>query len=184
MSFLIKRIPMELTHESINNAIKIVNDIRDKLHPAMMHLIGQLAEKGVEIAKTNLIFFVHGYSGSDVSEGVNEFAAYTTGRLSDSIHFTYDDDGKGATITAGEGAIGGDGKTSYAMFVEYGTGAYGDNPGRHPNGWYYFNKDDGRWHHTYGMIPRPFMQNTYASLEEEVKALGGRIIAEYLADGG
>lgn len=176
--FLLKKIDVELTEKSIERAIRIVEDIEYRLSPAMMHLIEKLAEKGVEIAKANLIFFVHGFSGSDLSEGVNEFAAYSTGRLSESIHYTMESDG--ATITAGEGAIGGDGQTSYAMYVEFGTGAYGDNPGNHPNGWYYFNRDDGRWHHTYGMIPRPFMHNTYEELIQEVEANGGRIVAEYL----
>ena len=182
MSFLIKNIQMTLDPASIEKAIREVHLIQDKLQPAMMYLIGKLAEKGVEIAKAELIFF--------------ENPAYDTGALSNSIKFRYDDDMAGATITAGEGLGCGpaDYDISYAFFVEYGTGIYGaDVNGHGLNGWWY-PSPNGWWTpktgdykgrsmaHTVGMPPRPFMQNTYAHLIEEAEKSGGRIVAEYLRD--
>ena len=37
---------MTLDPESIENAIRQVEEVRDRIHPAMMHLIDQLVEKG------------------------------------------------------------------------------------------------------------------------------------------
>ena len=169
MSFTIKKISMDLSPESIDHAIAEVNLIRNSLHPAMMHLISKLAEKGVEIARAELIFF--------------DDPAYYTGTLSESVMFKMHEDG--ATISAGEGAISGYGDTSYAVMVEYGTGVYGaDINGHGWEGWTYLNPNDGKWHHTVGMPARPFMHNTLVDLEEEARSVGGRIVAEYLADEG
>jgi len=171
MSFLIRKIQFELTSEGIEKAIRVVNDIRDKLHPALMNLIFQLAEKGVEIARAELIFF--------------DNPAYYTGELSESITSEVDEDGTGYVLTNCE----------YAMYVEYGTGDGFDDsnedgvgrsgkPIHSMTGWYYFNDNDGKVHFTTGMAARPFMHNTYKDLIEEAEASGGKIIAEYLADGG
>ena len=149
----------------------------------MMHLIDRLGEKGVEIAKAELIFF--------------DNPAFMTGALQDSIRYELGDDA--ATIYAGEGLTTKYG--SYAMFVEYGTGVVGD--GTYPEktdydydvnqhgdkGWFYplqigspNSKDGTIYVHTRGMAARPFMYNTLRDLEEEVKEMGGKIIAEYIAD--
>lgn len=177
MSFLIKRIHMTLSKESLERAIMEINFIRDNLHPALMYLIGKLAEKGVEIARAELIFF------SD--------PAFDTGALSESVKYEYTDDEKAAKITAGEGCYigedpskgGWDPSTSYAMFVEYGTGMYGADVNEHGDaGWYYYNNRSGQWVHTIGMAARPFMSNAYNGIIDEVEANGGRIVAEYLAD--
>ena len=169
MSFVIKKIPMTLDPESIDIAIKEIRLIQEKLHPAMMHLINQLTEKGVEIAKAELIFF--------------DDPAYYTGQLSESIEGMTDNDGTGRIFTNCE----------YAMYVEYGTGYYFDDgnedgvgrsgkPMHSMTGWYYFNERDGKRHFTEGMPPRPFMHNTFRDLEQEAEAIGGRIVAEYLAE--
>ena len=177
MSFVIKTIPMDLTAASIDNAIREVNLIRNRLHPAMMHLIEKLAEKGVEIARAELIFFSN--------------PAYDTGALSESVAYRMNQDG--ATVSAGEGLESGYEGMSYALFVEYGTGIYGADINNHgmdgwwypsPNGWWTPKQGKYRgqsmaW--TVGMQGRPFMHNTLADLEEEVRASGGRIVAEYLA---
>ena len=160
---------MDLSPGSIENAIREVKHIQENLKPAMMHLISYLAEKGVEVARAELIFF--------------EDPAYYTGELSESIRSDTTKDGVGSVIADCE----------YAIYVEYGTGYYFDDgnedgigrsgkPMHSMTGWYYLNKKDGKVYHTYGMPARPFMHNTLLDLEEEAKAVGGRIIAEYLSD--
>lgn len=169
MSFTIRKIQMDLSPGSIENAIREVKHIQEKLKPAMMYLISHLAEKGVEIARAELIFF--------------EDPAYYTGELSESIRGVVNKDGTGTIIA----------DCDYAIYVEYGTGEFFDDgnedgvgrsgkPMHYMNGWFYFNERDGKFHGTTGMPPRPFMHNTLMDLEEEAKAAGGRIIAEYLRD--
>ena len=159
---------MTLDPESISNAIKQVEYIRDRIHPAMAHLINQLTEKGVEIARAELIFF--------------DNPAYFTGELSESI--------RSEPCTNGVGKVIAD--CDYAIYVECGTG-YGFDEGNALEvgrsgkpmhsmmGWYYFNERDGKFHYTEGMEARPFMYHTFEDLLEEAELRGGRIVAEYLA---
>lgn len=182
--FILKNIEMTLDERSIGKAIQEVNRFKEKLQPAMQCLITWLAEKGVEVAKAELIFMPG--------------PPYMSGDLQNSI--LYRKIGDYAEITAGEGLITEYG--SYAMFVEYGTGFIGAN---HPHpeadkagykydvhkhgmrGWWYpapwgtIEAEGGTklaW--TQGMASRPFMYNTLRDLEEEAEASGGRIIAEYI----
>lgn len=164
MSWVIRDININLSTQDLNRAIREIEQLRQKILPAAMHLVEKLAEKGVEIAKAELIFFSP--------------PAYYTGQLSDSI--TYEMENDDAIITAGNGCLDGEGN-SYAVHVEYGTGIYNGNSKRGQEGWHYFNNRDGRVHWTNGMPPRPFMQNTLKDLTAEVEASGGKIIAEYLA---
>lgn len=167
MSFVIKHIDMTLDPDSIDRAIRQIETIRSLLYPAMMDYIGKLAEKGVEIAKAELIFF--------------DKPAYDLGLLSESVRYEMHE--HGATIVAGEGLESGYPGQSYAMFVEHGTGVFGADLNDHGwEGWTYFNPRIGKFVHTVGMPPRPFMHNTYEDLIDEIKAEGGRIIAEYLRD--
>ena len=169
MKVVIRQIPMTLDERSVSRAMRIINSIRNKLNPAMKHLVSDLAEKGVEIARADLLAF--------------DRPAYYTGQLYDSIRTEPINGGKDAKITAGEG-LETDIGVSYALLVEYGTGIYGEDVNGHGiAGWNYFNERDGRWHHTVGMPARPFMHNTYERLLEEAQENGGKVIAEYLADG-
>lgn len=168
MSFTIKNIKITLDPASVAEAIRQVNEIRDRLEPAMMHLINHLTEKGVEIARAELIFF--------------DSPAYYTGELSQSLQSIPAKDGVGYIRTS----------CYYAMYVEYGTGWGFDDgnadgigrsgkPMHYMTGWTYFNERDGRFHWTDGMAARPFMHNTFEDLIQEAEASGGRIVAEYLA---
>ncbi len=153
---------------SVERAYEQVKEIEGKLQPALDRLVEQMAKKGVEIAKAELIFFSN--------------PAYDTGELSDSVRAEVN--GSEATVAAGyEGGAG-----YYAAFVEYGTGAVGGmqsdgsvKKGYRQSGWVYFNDRIGSFVFTMGMAARPFMQNTYSDLLTEAEVAGGRIIAEYLA---
>ena len=168
MSFVIKHIDMDLTPASIDHAIKQVEYIRNRIHPAMTHLINQLTEKGVEIARAELLFF--------------DRPAYDTGELSESIRSVQCEDGIGYVRT----------DCPYAIYVECGTG-YGFDDGNALGvgrsgkpmhsmmGWYYFNERAGKTFWTEGMEARPFMYHTFEGLLDEAEAKGGRVVAEYLA---
>ena len=155
--FLIRDITIDLSTASIGQAIREIERIQRRIQPAMTSLINQLAKKGVEIAKAELIFFPD--------------PAYYTGELSDSVQMK-PFDGEAAYVYT---------DLYYAIFVEYGTGIFNPDSARGFEGWVYFNNRDGHFHWTNGMAPRPFMGLTLYDLETEAKASGGRIIAEYIA---
>ena len=166
-TFLIRNIRMTLDPVSIGKAIAEIEEIESKIVPAMQNLIRYLTEKGVEIARAELIFFPK--------------PAFYTGELSQSIHsIPYDG-------TAGYVAT----DCKYAAYVEFGTGMTGQVSAINPEGrdigtfketgWVYFNERDGKFHWTSGMAARPFMYHTYLDLVEEAEAAGGGIVAEYLA---
>lgn len=183
--YILKHIEMTLDESSIERAIREVEKFKKVLKPAMECLIRYLGEKGVEIARAELIFF--------------DDPAYMFGDLSESIKYTNEEDR--AVITAGEGLMTEYG--SYAMFVEFGTGYEGENSPHHPlhgqvgwehdvhdhkeHGWWYpapwgtMEADDGTmlaW--TKGMPARPFMYNTLQDLAVESEAAGCKVIAEYI----
>ena len=182
MSYVLKSINMTLDADSIANAVKEVELFQKRLQPAMQCLIEYLAEKGVEVARAELLFLDGDYDGG------GENPAYATGALSESIRYRMTNDGD-AVVSAGEGLKDGySPPQSYAMYVEYGTGIYGADLNDHGlAGWWYpapwgtrVAKDGTKLAWTNGMPPRPFMGHTLVDLEEEAKAAGARVIAEYL----
>lgn len=152
---------------SVMSALQRIDYIRKRLQPAMERLINQMAEKGVEIAKAELIFF--------------DDPAYDTGYLSESIHsIPYSGD---AAYVATD--------CYYAAYVEFGTGSVGQSSAINPEGrnigtytqggWVYYNEQIDKFVWTMGMAARPFMYHTFKDLIAEVEAVGGQIIAEYIA---
>lgn len=171
---VLKNIQMTLDEASIENAIREVERFERQLKPAMQCLLDYLGEKGVEIARAELIFF--------------DDPAYRTGALSESMKYRQEDNGD-VVIVAGEGLQDGySPPQSYAVYVEYGTGIYGPDLTNHGlAGWWYpapwgtrEAPDGTRLAWTNGMPPRPFMQNTLNDLEEEARIAGARVIAEYI----
>lgn len=165
--YILKNIEMTLDERSIANALREIEDFRNRLQPAMDSLIEYLCEKGVEIARAELIFF--------------DQPAYDTGALSESVTYKHEYGSGEGIVEAGEGLTNAMGEpTNYAVYVEYGNGY------TRPGGWWYpdpngkWGKNGKTYSWTNGMEPRPFMTNTLHDLEDEAIAQGGRIIAEYI----
>ena len=167
---VLKHIDMTLDPDSIQNAIKVIEDLQEELGTAMTELIRELTEQGAEFARMEIAMF--------------ERPAIDTGALSASITGEVVNDHEGRIYT----------NVEYAVYVEYGTGVIGDMSG-HPerdrlgiqydlnghgwDGWTYKGRD-GKFHHTYGMESRPFMYYTLRDLEKYVEQNGGQIVAEYI----
>lgn len=66
----------------------------------------------------------------------------------------------------------------YAPYVEYGTGLFAEEGGRTDVPWSY-QDDEGNWHSTSGMKPRPYMRPALDENREEVM----RILQEGLLNG-
>lgn len=155
---VLKNIVTTLDPLSLSKAAAELRHFAERIQPAMTHLIDRLTEKGVEIARAELIFF--------------DPPAYDLGFLSESIGAAMISETEGVVTTG----------IMYAMYVEFGTGEYAANGDGRQGGWTYFNERTGRFTFTRGMSARPFMTNTLRDLEEEAEANGGRIVAEYLAE--
>lgn len=154
----------DLSVKSIEELKKQLIDYRDNvLQAKTKELVRRLAEKGVEIAKTN----------------VTKLDAVFTGELMNSIH---EKDG-GSTKTSAIFYVVVD--SEHAVFVEFGSGQLGQeapypyplpegvkweynsgktifeiSPGQY--GWFY--QKNGEWYFTQGMPSRPFMYETSLEL--------------------
>ena len=58
----------------------------------------------------------------------------------------------------------------YAPYVEYGTGLFAEEQGRQDVPWHY-QDDEGNWHSTNGMPPRPYMRPALNENREEILRL-------------
>lgn len=60
----------------------------------------------------------------------------------------------------------------YAPYVEFGTGLFAENGGRQDVPWNY-QDDEGEWHSTSGMKPRPYMRPALNENREEILRILG-----------
>ena len=104
---ILKRINMTLDPNSIANAIAEVEHLKTDISEALDAVCGYFLERGVTIAKVNLM----------------HYGAMRTGELYKSIKHGAFDRGTGiGYITAGEGLEAGNGIGSYAVLIEFGFG--------------------------------------------------------------
>ncbi len=189
---VLKNIEMTLDPESIEAAIKTVNDLKEQLADGLAELARTITEdRGKGIAQMFIA----------------QFPAIDTGNLHDSITGVYNKTEHTGTLST---------DVEYAVLVEYGTGIVGagnphpgigdpdwinpngttvkgetyadyDSRGHGEAGWWYPSDkgwrmaDDGQmlaW--TKGMPARPFMYLTMRELEAQAEHDGGRIIAQYI----
>lgn len=149
-----KIIKFSLDSRSIGAAIKEMEAYRKEFDTKLLVFIEALAERGVEIVKQNIV----------------SLDAIETGELLSSVKtIMYAQDKKGIVFT----------DCPWAAFVEFGTGVKGSESS-HPtlpwgydtndhgqDGWYYYDKKQGRVRFTKGMPSRPFMYNTVLELANE-----------------
>ena len=152
---ILKSINMELSTQSINNAIREIREFRRQLQESCLELVEALTMEGAEIAKMQL----------------TSMEAVDTGELEQSIQGLFFPSERCGFVIA---------DCPYAIYVEYGTGIVGasephpeaaeqwayDVNGHGIKGWVYKSDKDGKFHWTMGYISRPFMYNTLRWLEE------------------
>ena len=61
----------------------------------------------------------------------------------------------------------------YAMYVEYGTGEFAENGAGRKGGWSY-QTPDGKWHHTNGMAPQPFLRPAFRRNKAKIQEIVGK----------
>lgn len=170
------KITFTLSEKSVRQAIKALKDYKKELEDKCNLLSQRLTEKGVEIARAEIV----------------DLDAVFTSELLNSIHSEDKGDGVWAVVAG----------TDHALFVEFGTGQMGQQspyPYEFPDGiswsyntgktirqalndivihgstfvkageyyWSYVGKD-GKVHITKGMPSRPFMYNTANELRDKI----------------
>lgn len=159
-----KVITISLTDNSIKKAIADVEQFKRELDQKASQLIQRLVDRGVEIAREQVI----------------SLGAFDSGDLAGSLDGLMYTDGKHGIIFT---------KCNHAAFVEFGTGVVGA-ASPHPTlpwaydvnqhgeaGWVYYDEVEGRFRWTKGMPSRPFMHNTAAQLEREVLQTAKEVFA-------
>lgn len=158
-----KKIVVNLNHNSIQNAIKEIKQYEDSLDRKCEILAQRLSELGVSIAKTNVaaydaIFTRELYQSiHNEKVGSNIFLV-----IADSTHAKF--------VEFGTGIIGK--KNSYPypfpddVDWEYASGKTIRHLANGKYGWFYLL--DGKWHFTEGMPARPFMFETSLELQKKI----------------
>lgn len=140
--------------QSLSNAVRRLEDVRDNILKNSTELLNQLADLGSQNARNMVV----------------AYDAIDTGTLYNSIYPVGVAEGERISKVVAD--------TPYAVYVEYGTGIVG-SVNSHPApddwaydvnshgeaGWYYFDEVRGKWSWTMGQPARPFMYETKLYLE-------------------
>lgn len=121
-----------------------------------------------QIADMDILQAQMGKACAAVERTAKEKAPKDTGELRRSITSkveTINNDIQGVVFTPLE----------YAPYIEFGTGLFAESGGRKDVPWHY-KDDEGNWHSTSGMNPRPYMRPALEDNRELIK----RILAEAL----
>lgn len=148
---------------NIDEAIRQVEEYEKSLKEKIQKLVERLVNEGVEIAKVKIV----------------SMGAFEGGELLASMQGLMYKEGNKAFVIA---------DCKHAAFVEFGTGVVGKGK-QHPNipvspdmpypwvydsnehgenGWYYYDKKQGRYRFTKGMPSRPFMYETAEDLRSNL----------------
>lgn len=146
-----KKITITLDPSSVEDAIKEIKAYRDEFNRKLVAFAKAIAERGVEIAKLQIV----------------ELGAFDSGTLAGSIAMRIEGN-KGIIFT----------NCPWAAYVEIGTGIVGSanphptmpwayNVNNHEKGWVYYDERRGQFRFTSGMPSRPFMYLTAQQLQRE-----------------
>ena len=89
-----------------------------------------------------------------------------SGELRDKIDHNVKDGANGPEAKIGS-------PLDYAMYVEYGTGEFAENGAGRKGGWSY-QTPDGKWHHTNGMAPQPFLRPAFRRNKANIENVIGK----------
>lgn len=201
-SFDLGEIEITLDPSSIGNAILKISMIQAGLNRALRAMYDYLLDEGVTIARMEIVRLC---SLDDRMSGDLWMS------VKSSPEFVFDETtGTGkAYITAGEGLKTGKDGMSYAVYVEFGTGAFSEKrkkqeaEAKQPaTSWgstlklpeskkttestleaikpMHFQGTDGKWYTTYGQRPKPFMRNTKFELWQRAQKKWSELLSQYL----
>lgn len=89
-----------------------------------------------------------------------------TGELRDKIDHKTESQGKELVGKVGS-------PLDYSIYVEFGTGEFSENANGRKGGWSY-KSPDGKWHHTIGMSPQPFLRPAFRENKAKIRDIIGK----------
>lgn len=122
--------------------------------------IERLSQRLSEMADPEKYRAALGIACALVERAAKEKAPKGTGELRRSITSRIEEDGNdlvGVVFTPLE----------YAPYIEFGTGLFAEEGGRQDVPWNY-QDDEGKWHSTSGMEPRPYLRPALNENREEI----------------
>lgn len=141
-----RKIIITLNEQSINDAIKWVEEEKKRIENAIHSFMKMLMDEGVRVAKANV-------RNKDTRETLHSIHAYFK-------------DNKGVIVAGGKsiwlefGTGVRKNKDGYPDELPEGIvpiGTYGQGKGSNLNGWYYYNEKKGEVQHTFGIKANKFM---------------------------
>ena len=194
-------INITLDPASISKAILKISMIQAGLNRAVKAMYDYLLTEGVTIARMEIVRLCN----------ADRMSGDLWMSVKSSPEFVFDEStGTGkAYITAGEGLKTGSDGMSYAVYVEFGTGAYSEerqkqeaSSKRSVTSWgaalklpgktkqpetklesvkpWRFQGKDGKWYTTVGQRPKPFMRNTKYELWQRAQKKWTELLNQYL----
>lgn len=159
-----KVIKFSLSASSVNDAIKELESYKQDLERKCNELTEKLAEKGVEIARAQIISLDAVFNGDLLA------SIHSESRESN-IWAVVADDESAAFVEFGTGTVGAaspyTGQLPEGVSWAYASGKKIRQFANGKVGWIYPG-DDGNYYFTEGMPSRPFMYNTANELQEKV----------------
>lgn len=165
-----------LSSSSIASVQKQLREYRDSLDKKCERLAEELANRGVQIAKANVIRLDAIFTGELLNSihlrkgvGVKNMAVFFI--VADSRHAAY--------VEFGTGQLGQEGSYPYpfpeGVEWDYNSGKtiIEISPGQY--GWFY--PRDGKWYFTQGMTSRPFMYETSMELMNEIPKIAKAVFS-------
>ena len=159
------------SEESIDDAIKAVEDYKKDLHGKTSELVDEVATLVEEYAAYELS--KHVWTGETLDSLRKEFnrGSYTArilvGGAAVWLEF-------GTGVVANPVGVGGYAHPKAAELGMYGIGEYGHGHGADPNGWWYYD-EEGKSRHTFGIPATMFMYHSAWNARHEIPALARRI---------
>ena len=148
----------------IDDAIRQLEDYEKKVQQNIKDFVQKLLDTGVEIAKAT-IYELDAVDTLKLYNSVKEPVLYKDGSggviFTDSPYAAFVEFGTGV---ANNGSVG---SSNHPLGVQLGMtiGTYGEGKGANPDGWYYYDNEQGRLRYTQGMPSRPFMYSTAKEME-------------------
>lgn len=66
----------------------------------------------------------------------------------------------------------------YAVYVEFGTGEFAENGSGRKGGWVYKSAKDGKFYHTKGIRPQPYLRPAFRTNKSRIQAIAKDIYSQ------
>lgn len=163
-----KKIPLELSADGVDKALKEVKAYKKWIKKKVKELVSLMCEEGTEIAINSVMHI-------DTGETLNSIQGTVSGNKGVIVaggNAIWIEFGTGVTYN---GAVG---SSPHPKGEEFGylIGEYGKGHGADEDGWWYWDESEGKYRHTFGIASNPFLYNTAQELKRIAPDLAKEVI--------